>query len=94
MKEAAARAEAVQERKERSAIEDRARALEEAKSKESVRANELAEELETERQKAEELDAAAASLRNSLRWRTISLEILLLGVAAMVAAMWLTKWWP
>jgi len=33
-------------------------------------------------------------LERYLHWRTIALEILLLGVASITAVIWLTRWWP
>jgi ferric-dicitrate binding protein FerR (iron transport regulator) len=34
-----------------------------------------------------------AQVQRRLVWRTGALEILLLGVAAIVTVMWLTNWW-
>jgi len=47
-----------------------------------------------ERARAEQLAAENANLRRWLTWRTIGLEILLLGVAAISAGIWATRWWP
>jgi len=41
-----------------------------------------------------DLRAQLASLQRRLVWRTVALEILLLGVASICAVMWLTHWWP
>jgi hypothetical protein len=46
------------------------------------------------RARADQLAAENATLRRWLTWRTISLEILLLGVAGISAVIWLTRWWP
>jgi len=46
------------------------------------------------RARVEQLASEIANLRRWLTWRTISLEILLLGVASISAVMWLTRWWP
>lgn len=47
-----------------------------------------------ERARAEQLEAENANLRHWLTWRTIALEILLLGVAGISAVIWITQWWP
>ena len=41
-----------------------------------------------------ELQAEVAQLQHKLAWRTAALELLLLGVAAIAAVIWLTHWWP
>ena len=48
----------------------------------------------TARARADQLASENASLRHWLTWRTIALEILLLGVAGITAVMWITRWWP
>ncbi len=44
--------------------------------------------------KVAELERELSRLRRLLIWRTGSLELLLVGVAATVAVMWATSWWP
>jgi hypothetical protein len=46
------------------------------------------------RARADQLTEENASLRRWLAWRTIALELLLLGVASISAVIWLTRWWP
>jgi hypothetical protein len=46
------------------------------------------------RARADQLAKENANLRRWLTWRTIALEILLLGVAGISAVIWLTRWWP
>ncbi len=46
------------------------------------------------RLRADELARKLAIARRTLTWRTIALEILLLGVAAISAVIWITHWWP
>jgi len=46
------------------------------------------------RAEADQLKAEVADLRYRLAWRTGALEILLIGVAAIAAVIWLTHWWP
>ncbi|MFB3880498.1 MAG: hypothetical protein ACE149_04505 [Armatimonadota bacterium] len=44
--------------------------------------------------RAEQLEIENANLRRWLTWRSIALEILLLGVAGISAVIWITQWWP
>jgi hypothetical protein len=46
------------------------------------------------RARADQLATENANLRHWLAWRTIALEILLLGVAGISAVIWITRWWP
>jgi len=46
------------------------------------------------RARADQLADENANLRRWLAWRTIALEILLLGVAGISAVIWITRWWP
>jgi hypothetical protein len=45
-------------------------------------------------ERAERLAIENANLRRWLTWRSIALEILLLGVAGISAVIWITHWWP
>ncbi len=53
----------------------------------------IASEAQT-RTRADQLAEEVVDLRSRLAWRTIALEILLLGVACITAVIWITRWWP
>jgi hypothetical protein len=46
------------------------------------------------RARADQLANENANLRRWLAWRTIALEVLLVGVAGICAVIWITRWWP
>jgi len=73
------------------AAEARARAEADEQKK---RSEEVAADASRERDRADQLGEEVKALRRRLMWRTISLEILLLGVAGISAVIWLTQWWP
>ncbi len=45
-------------------------------------------------ERVRQLTAEIDSLRRRLTWRTVALELLLLAVAGISSAIWLTRWWP
>jgi hypothetical protein len=72
---------------ERVVLEEKVRSLTEKEA--GARA-----EAEVQDQRAAELAREVASLQRYLHWRTLALEILLLGVASITAVIWVTRWWP
>jgi chromosome segregation ATPase len=72
---------------ERMVLEEKVRSLTEKEA--TARA-----EVEAERRRAAELAGEVATLQRYLHWRTVALEILLLGVASITAVIWITHWWP
>jgi chromosome segregation ATPase len=71
---------------ERVVLEEKVRSLTEKEA--TARA-----EAEAQEQRAADLAKEVASLQRYLHWRTVGLEILLLGVASIAAVIWITHWW-
>jgi hypothetical protein len=72
---------------ERLVLEEKVRTLTEKEA--TARA-----EAEAHQQRAAELAEDVARIQRYLHWRTLALEILLLGVASITAVIWITHWWP